>query len=97
MSNAPPDSRLMSRARRVTPARSAETSNGEVEVEALTTLAFDDYTGSALRGGLVTALQRNFCPAHDQGDAGAVDVIDPGEIEHYAVRADLFCPGISGI
>ncbi len=39
------------------------------EVEALTTLAFDDYTGSALRGGLVTALQRNFCPARDQADA----------------------------
>lgn len=39
------------------------------EVEALTTLAFDDYTGSALRGGLVTALQRNFCPARDQTDA----------------------------
>lgn len=39
------------------------------EVEALTTLAFDDYTGSALRGGLVTALQRNFCPVRDQADA----------------------------
>jgi len=39
------------------------------EVEALTTLAFDDYTGSALRGGLVTALQRNFCPVNDQADA----------------------------
>lgn len=39
------------------------------EVEALTTLAFDDYTGSALRGGLVTALQRNFCPAQNQADA----------------------------
>ena len=39
------------------------------EVEAVTTVAFDDYTGSALRGGLVTALQRNFCPARDQADA----------------------------
>lgn len=39
------------------------------EVEALTPLAFDDYTGSALRGGLVTALQRNFCPVNDQADA----------------------------
>lgn len=39
------------------------------EVEALTTLAFDAYTGSALRGGLVAALQRNFCPARDQTDA----------------------------
>ncbi len=39
------------------------------EVEALTTLAFDDYTGSALRGALVTALQRNFCPVRDQADA----------------------------
>lgn len=39
------------------------------EVEALTPLAFDDYTGSALRGGLVTSLQRNFCPARDQADA----------------------------
>ncbi len=39
------------------------------EVEALTTLAFDDYTGSALRGGLVTALQRNFCPVNEQADA----------------------------
>ena len=34
-----------------------------------TTLAFDDYTGSSLRGGLVTALQRNFCPVKDQADA----------------------------
>jgi hypothetical protein len=39
------------------------------EVEALTTLAFDDYTGSALRGALVTALQHNFCPVRDQADA----------------------------
>lgn len=38
------------------------------EVEALTPLAFDDYTGSALRGALVTALQRNFCPLRDQAD-----------------------------
>jgi hypothetical protein len=39
------------------------------EVEALTTLAFDDYTGSSVRGALVTALQRNFCPLKDQADA----------------------------
>lgn len=39
------------------------------EVEALTTLAFDHYTGSSLRGSLVTALQRNFCSLRDQADA----------------------------
>lgn len=39
------------------------------EVEALTTLAFDQYTGSSLRGSLVTALQGNFCSRRDQADA----------------------------
>lgn len=39
------------------------------EVEATTPLALADYTGSALRGALVTALRRHFCPA--QGDADA--------------------------
>ena len=38
------------------------------EVQALTPLAFEAYTGSALRGALVGALQRNFCPVRDQGD-----------------------------
>lgn len=39
------------------------------EVEALTSLAFDHYTGSSLRGSLVTALQQNFCSRRDQADA----------------------------
>ena len=39
------------------------------EVQALTPLAFEEYSGSALRGALVSALQRNFCPARDQADA----------------------------
>ena len=32
------------------------------EVEALTTLALDDYTGWTLRGGARAGLQSNFCP-----------------------------------
>lgn len=38
------------------------------QVEAVTPVAFDDYTGSALRGAMVGALQRHFCPAQGQAD-----------------------------
>ncbi len=39
------------------------------EVEALTPLSLDEYTGSTLRGALVQALQNNFCPDRSQTDA----------------------------
>ena len=39
------------------------------EVEALTPLSLDEYTGSTLRGALVQALQNNFCPDRSQADA----------------------------
>lgn len=44
------------------------------EVEALTTLSLDEYTGSTLRGALVQALQNSFCPARNLAD-----------VEHQAI------------
>lgn len=53
------------------------------EVQALTPLAFDEYTGSALRGALVGALQRNFCPARDQGDPAHQAICPVCWLLHY--------------
>ncbi|MCS6843462.1 MAG: CRISPR system precrRNA processing endoribonuclease RAMP protein Cas6 [Caldilineales bacterium] len=78
-------------------------------VEAVTPLAFDDYTGSALRGAMVSALQRHFCPVQGQADevhqaacpvcwlltyeATAGDARRPYAIEPLLGRQRAFEPG----
>ena len=53
------------------------------EVQALTPLAFAEYTGSSLRGALVGALQRNFCPATDQSDPAHQAICPVCWLLHY--------------
>lgn len=53
------------------------------EVQTLTPLACEEYTGSALRGALVGALQRNFCPARDQGDPAHQAICPVCWLLHY--------------